>query len=457
MAINNDIENALKQIISKQTNYSKMERYYKGDHDLAFATEKFKNAFGELFREFSLNLCIGVCDAVKDKLRIKNFNIEGGNKNLALEAWKIWQSNRMGLRSSIIHKEAIIKGDSYCLVWIDPNDKNKKVTFYPQKAEKCMVHYDEETPGKILYGAKVWSIPDPTPGAKPADRKIRLNMYYADKTEKYISKKKTTSIPNKVDDFESFKADGSEIVTNPYNQVPLFHFPNNADIENNGSSELIPAIPVQNGLNKTVLDLMVAMEFVSYPQRWATGIEAEYDDDGQQKAMFMAGVERLWLSESSETKFGSFTTGDLRQFLEVKESFRVDMASTTGTPLYYFIQTGANFPSGESLKKAETRFINKVTDRMEVFGAIWEEMMAFALRIENKGSDIRLFTDWEDPAPASEKEKLGNIILKKEIGIDDEQALIEADYGEEDIKAMLERKKIKAEESIHGFNAGEDS
>lgn len=449
-----DIETALKKLTDKSKIYEKSERYYKGEHDLAFATEKFENAFGDLFREFALNLCPAICDAPKDKLKITNFKIESGDKNIAIAAWELWQQNRMGLRSGIVHKEALKNGDSYVIVWADPTGK---VTIYPQKAKNCCVAYDEETPGKILWGAKVWTIADTAPNSKPGDRKMRLDMYYADRVAKYVTKKRTTTIPKRADDFEEFVGNGNSIVKNPYGIVPVFHFANNADIDNDGQSELREAIPIQNALNKSVLDMMVAMEFVAFPQRWASGIEADYDEDGNPKAPFVAGVERLWATESQDAKFGSFETGDLKQFLEVKESFRVDIACVTGTPLYYFMQTGANFPSGESLEKAETRFVNKVTDRMESFGAVWEEVIQFALLIENKGKGVRLFTEWADPASLSETKKLSNIVVKKEgIGISEEQAMIEAGYGESDIKRMQQENQAKADRAINSFNAGEE-
>ena len=74
--MNQDIEQAIDAFRCRAGSYAKNERYYRGDHDLAFATEKFANAFGSLFREFALNLCPAVCDAVKDKLRVTGFGIE---------------------------------------------------------------------------------------------------------------------------------------------------------------------------------------------------------------------------------------------------------------------------------------------------------------------------------------------------------------------------------------------
>ena len=55
------------------------------------------------------------------------------------------------------------------------------------------------------------------------------------------------------------------------------------------------------------------------------------------------------------------------------------MASVTGTPLHYFLQTSRGFASGEALKQNETRFLAKVGDRQVSFGQTWAELMSFAL------------------------------------------------------------------------------
>ena len=57
--MNKDIELAIDNLRRLAGKYSRAERYYRGDHDLSFATEKFQNAFGLLFREFAMNLWRG--------------------------------------------------------------------------------------------------------------------------------------------------------------------------------------------------------------------------------------------------------------------------------------------------------------------------------------------------------------------------------------------------------------
>ena len=55
--MNNDIQLSIDAFRMAAERYDRPERYYNGLHDLRFATEKFENTFGTLFREFALNLC----------------------------------------------------------------------------------------------------------------------------------------------------------------------------------------------------------------------------------------------------------------------------------------------------------------------------------------------------------------------------------------------------------------
>src|SRR5258707_2252256 len=121
--MNKDIERAITNLRFNATRYAKATRYYNGDQDLAFATEKFQNTFGTLFREFALNLCPVICDAVRDKLRVTGFSVDGVssprvNKGKTqtdgaltdvratdTDARRIWTDNRMAIRAGEIHTE----------------------------------------------------------------------------------------------------------------------------------------------------------------------------------------------------------------------------------------------------------------------------------------------------------------------------------------------------------------
>ncbi|MBK6750900.1 MAG: phage portal protein [Acidobacteria bacterium] len=435
--MNIHIEEAIESFRGNAARYARSERYYGGNHDLAFATDKFRNAFGSLFREFALNLCPAVCEAVRDKLRVVGFGVDGisaGGEMQAAgvrsDANRIWNANRMRIRAGEVHKEVLICADAYMIVW--PDEAGNAV-MYPNGAASVTVTYDDEQPGKIVRAAKYW---------RGADKRIRLNLFYPDSIEKYVSKetsegslfdaaefvpfveKERTTPSAQSGGHPSFVRRGASepeignpqsAIRNPYGIVPVFHFANNAGIGAFGRSELDAAIPIQDGLNKSMLDMLVAMEYSAFRQRWAAGIEVEVDNDGKVVPPFTAGVDHLWISQNADATFGDFATANLEQFLKVKDSFRGDIASVTGTPLHYFMQSQTrNTASGEALRKAETRFVAKVRDRQESFGQIWADAMQFALTIEGKGSGVQLITDWEDPAPMSDKEFLENILLKKQ-------------------------------------------
>ena len=191
--MNKDIEQALTDIRANAARYDKTTRYYDGDHDLAFATEKFQNTFGTLFREFALNLCPVICDAVRDKLRVTGFSVEDARRtagslpasrnaedtqagSLRSDSRRIWQRNRMATRAGEIHKEALKNGDAFAIVW--PNAAGEAV-IYPNRAANITVAYDDDAPGRIVWAAKMWIT---------SDKYTRLNLFYPDRIERYISR-----------------------------------------------------------------------------------------------------------------------------------------------------------------------------------------------------------------------------------------------------------------------------
>ncbi len=431
--MNKHIETAISLIRASSLAADKPQRYYDGNHDLAFATEKFKNTFGTLFREFALNLCPVICDAVRDKLRVTGFGrmSNGFSRDAEITpegvTHTIWNLNRMSTRAGSIHKEALVCGNAYLLVW---PDSLGRAAFHPNRASQVAVKYNEDDPGRIDWAAKAWT---------DAETRIRLNVFYPDRIERFVSKARSEALPEPKEMLPFADAGrGSDVISNPFGVVPVFHFANNADLGSLGRSEIEAAMPVQDGLNKSVLDMLVAMEFAAFRQRWAAGIEIDYDADGKAVAPFESGVEHLWIAGNPNASFGDFDAAQLDQFLKVKDSFRIDMASVTGTPLHYFLQNNAGLPSGEALKKSETRFIAKVRDRQENFGQVWADAMAFALRIEGvEGAE--LITQWEDPSPVSDREFLENILLKRQIGLPVKNALLEAGYGAADVAQMSDR------------------
>ena len=113
-----------------------------------------------------------------------------------------------------------------------------------------------------------------------------------------------------------------------------------------------------------------AMEPRQFRQRWVAGIEVALDADGKAIPPFKSGADRLWVAPDANSKFGDFKEADLEQFLKVKDSFRIDIASVTGTPVHYLMPHMRGQPSGETLRRSETRFSQR-SATASLFGQVW--------------------------------------------------------------------------------------
>lgn len=422
MADNPDVIKAIKMIGERQKRIKIYRKYYEGDHNLAFATSKFRNAFADLFKEFAYNMCPSVVDALADRLRITGF----GKSPAGDLAWQIWQANKMTQRAGELHTDALTVGDAYIIVWPDADGAP---LLSVNTAEETTVHYADEDRSRIDWAAKRWSI----------GKQIRLNLYYDNRIEKYISDGAGMG-DSAARTFAPYEVPGEPWpVVNAFGRVPVFHFSNNARQGTPGRSELVDVIPLQDALNKAVADMLVAMEFVALPQRWATGIEVKRDPEtGEPISPWRPAVDAVWSTPGVDVRFGQFDPANLSQFLDVQDRFLVAIARVSRTPLHYIMPQSGDFPSGESLKTAETPFLSKVADRMESFGNTWQEVMLFALAVANTiatASDIE--TDWRDPAPKSAKEQAETAAIKQGIGVPLAVILKELDYTEKEIADMI--------------------
>lgn len=429
---------ALARIRTAQPRYRRYREYYDGIQPLAFATDKFRTAFGSMFQAFAYNLCSVVIDTIADRLSVEGFGVEQGGDEIGATAWELWGSNRMDTLSGEVHREALRCGDAYVTVWPDAAGLP---TIWPQPASQMTVRYDEEQPGVILWAAKCW---------RQAEDYVRLNIYEPDVIRKFISRQKGAMVPEKEGSLELY-GDQPEL-PNPWGLVPVFHFANDSSVGIVGRSELAGILALQDGLNKALCDMLVAMEFVAYPQRYATGLETERGEDGKPKALFIPGTDRVWAVGAPDVRFGEFAPANLQQILSVINDFEQKICRVSGIPPHYMALI-TDPPSGEALKTLETRFVKKCRARQAVFGNAWEDAMRLALRMAGQTTGARLSCRWADPAPETAKGRAETIRLKTDIGVSRRQALLELGYGEQDVDRMTAESQAERALAIPALGA----
>jgi hypothetical protein len=428
------------------SHYGNCRRYLVGDQPLEYATEKFKSAFGRQFKTFAYNRCAMVVDAHADRLQVDGFGAD--NDALAQAAQDLWDDNQMDVREGQVEAEAFGMGDGYVIVEVHPITGD--VLIWPQYAENVRIQYSDTMPGEIMQAARRW-LGD--------DKYLYLNLYFPDRIEKY-----RTTRPQSSDDPTSVSWDSAQwdrytpdgemwpVLLNVDDTVPVFHFGNNARVNHYGESELRDVIPLQDAINKTVMDMLVAMEFAAFPQRVILNVDVAEDATADSIQRFQTGIDRmLALTGSSDTKpatIAEFSAAQMTQYLDVAEKFDQFIARVSRVPSRYLTQEATQV-SGTSKRMDEAPWVSKIEDRQRAFGAVWAEAMRYGLRlqgIESERGDIRI--NWQPAAPLSEGEQLDMAEVKERIGWPFAAILREMGYEPDQLEQVITERDTEREAAM---------
>lgn len=430
------------KLAKRQATLQTLEEYYSGEHPLAFASAKFRSAFGGLFEEFSDNWCDLVVDATEERLNVTGFRL-GKNTAGDARAWEIWQRNQLDASSQLAHQEALITGESAMLVWYGDDPKVPRITI--EHPSQMIV---EDVPGSLERAAayKAWTDDD---GYRCS------TLYLPDFIYKFRSKTKRSSTNIGSGVWERREVPGEAWpLPNPLGVVPVVPFRNRPRLLNPPTSEFAQVIPIQDGVNKLIADMFVASEFTAAPQRWATGLEVPKDPETNQPvAVFQHMVDRLWTSKNKDTKFGEFSQADLSVFVGGIEMLVQHIASRTRTPPHYFYLSG-QFPSGESIKSAETGLVAKARRKMRHFGESHEEVIRLSFLVTGETAKAKQAASaeviWGDPESRTEGEHVDAVLKKAALGVPVQQLWEDLGYSPGQIERF---KEMAAEEQRLGLRA----
>ena len=365
------------QLVSRSADHRRFDDYYSGRHDLRFAGERWRETFGLVFGQLASNWCRLVVDAVEERLDVEGFRV-GERQSGDEDAWRIWQANQLDADSQIAHTEALIQSASYAMVWPNLLDEDTPTVTIESPAE-VGVACSKVNRRARLAAVKVWH---------ETDRWL-ATVYLPDGLWKFQSPKTGSgdALANQKDRASAGKVDWQprEVpgepwpAPNPLGVVPVVPLVNRPRLLTPGESEIREVIPLQDGVNKLLADMLVASEYGSFRQRWATGIEMEENPDtGElEPPPWKVAVDRMLVTEEVGAKFGTFDATDLANYVRAIEMVVQHIASQTRTPPHYFYLKGS-FPSGESIKSAETGLSAKARRKMRHFGEGWEEVIRLA-------------------------------------------------------------------------------
>lgn len=394
----------------------RLGRYYRGVADLPPIPARLSTTYRALLQRSNSNWMRLVVDACAERLTVEGFRTSD-SPEADSTVWKWWQANNLDAASRQVHTEAIKSGITYVAVWPNPDGEHPLIR--AEHPAQVYAEYDAEDQHKATSALKVW---------KGTDGLWYATLYLPDSIYRWQSARPdpegNTPPAFKGSAWIGRQDDTGPAAPNPFDgEVPFVPFRNSPDILGAYQSDIEPVIPIQDRINTTLFNRLLAAEFSAFRQKWATGIDVPVDPDtGEQREPYNAAVDRLWVSENPDARFGEFGETGLGGYISAIESDIQHLAAITRTPPHYLLGQSGAFPSGESLKATETGLMAKVHEKSVYFGEDWEHVIRLAAKaasytIEDEAS---LETLWKNTESRTTGElvdalvKLGTLGVPKE-------------------------------------------
>lgn len=347
----------LKKMAARQESVIKTENYYEGNHPLAFAARKYRQSFGNQLAAFASNWCGLVIDVPTERLTVDGFRF--GSQEANDKAWSVWQANNLDTESGVAHTEAAKHGCVYALV--EPTDGMPIITI--EHPLHMIVECSHENRRVKTAALKRWT---------DDERYVYTTLFLPDAIYKWVSDKPVT------DSTRVRWVEREPVAGNALGVVPVVEFQNKPGLLKGGASDLRDVIPLNDGLNKLMCDLLVASEFYAFPQKIALGLQEAEDENGNPIPMekVLTDLAELWiLPDGADVK--QLPASDLKSYSNAIQEFLQQLAALSRVPPNYLLGQMVNI-SGDALIAAEKGLTSKVKGKQKSFSTGWEDVMRLA-------------------------------------------------------------------------------
>lgn len=356
--------------------------YWDGLQPLAYLATEAAAALGNRFGVLSVNYARVAITALTERLRLNGFD--------GVPVWDTLLALDYDTLADTLHREALLQGESFCLVWADEHG-NPTITI--ESGETVAVKRDDVT-RQIVAAIKQVTVKE-----SPATKGYTdVWLYTADAVEHWRS-----DTPNGGGEYDLI-----ERQPNPLGTVPVVSFVN-ADLlpsawrglqylEYAGESEIQPIKPLIDAMAKTVADMLVAQEFCARPRRWATGIEPIYrpvlDSDGNpvvdengdpvtEAVNPIPESNRAMLAKSEQARFGQLEGASLQGFRTSVDILREAIMTVSALPSHMCGVTTVNPATSEAMQAAEAGLTARAEAKSKLFAKSHEQVARLVYAIAN--------------------------------------------------------------------------
>ena len=354
----------LKWRAAEADHLDRIHSYLRGKQPLPIIPAGVPNEVRRLAEMSRVNVLDLVISAVAQSLYVDGYRAEREPDDAP--AWGIWQANQMDARQTGVHRGALSFGVSY--VTVLPGDTAPVIRGYSPRRLTAVYGEDDLWPMFALR-------------AEPSGNEW-LYRLYDDEAVYYLSGK----------DEPTGEVLWLETRTHDLGVCPVVRFLNTMELDDEVRGEIEPLMPIQDQIDLTTFELLVAQHYGAFRQRYILGWTAE--SEAQQ---LKASAARLWTFEDSkdEIAVGEFAQTDLKGYLDSREASLRHAATISQTPAHELLGQMVNL-SAEALVAAEASQRRKITEREMSFGESWEQVLALAGRIQGVDQGASAQVRWRD-------------------------------------------------------------
>lgn len=411
-----DLTKDLQLIDENTARYAGLNQYASGEQPLTFLAPEIRTALDNRLSRVSVNVPGLLVSSLVERLRVVGF--EGVN------FWPDWKRNDLDQLAPVAHREALVLGDSFVIVWARP-DGSPLITV--ESAEQMAAVTDPAT-REILRAVKRWETPEGTHAVH----------YLPDRIVHYKS-------PNPGATTTGFRV--VETVANPLGVPPVVRLRNGGRLLAAGVSEMADVLPLTDAVTKLATDMLVASEYSARPRRWATGLELEEDPDTGDAVNPVGDDDRMMINEAPDGKFGQLPAGDLAAYEQAIGVVMRMISAVSGLPEHMLGIGGDNPTSADSIRASEAALTARAEAKQLQFGKAWEQVarLAVAVRNDTDPASVEVAVKWADPTTRSVAQEADAVVKLFAAGlIPSSVALARLGYSPDEIEGIRTARRAEA-------------
>ncbi len=432
------IEKAWKIHVADKELLGKLNDYVRGRHPGPYTPRNASQEYRLLAQRSISNWIPLVIAAPAQSLYVEGYRL-GSDEERAKRRQAVWQRNRLDARQASVHRGAL--QDGLCFAYVE-----KPGGLDPESP--ASVDYTKVNLYSASRGTALWF--DPANDERPAA------VMFVDREPQAASVGRGRFVDNTTLYTFDLKDDGSvenvKSVEHGFSRIPVVTFNPFKDLDGRAYGIVEPLIPVQDRINQTIFDLLIAQTYGSFKVRTAAGLTPpmkmesvpvklkdirneltpddpryslgpEHDDDivgARQRPVvdestgrpvyepITADATRFLVAKDPQTKFGQLDETPLNGFIESISMSVHHMAAIAQVPPHHLLGDMANL-SADALTVAESSLARMVAELQHSFGESWEQVMDLIGESEGDGG-LAETTDentetaevmWRDMSPRS--------------------------------------------------------